>query len=131
MLLRKVDQEETDDVVDLLIARLSDSRTLLHSMEIVASVFIRFFWPDGRSLPDVPPAPTWSGPALASTDAHLETAGLKIDPHTATPDSYGERLDLNWAITVLHPATADPVRRDDPAGIAPGEAWRNGKPCST
>jgi len=54
--------------------------------------------------------------------AHVETAGFVIDPHTATPDWYGERLDLNWAITVLHPAMADPVRRDVPAGIAPGEA---------
>ena len=76
----------------------------------------RFFWPDGRPVPDAPPAPTWAGTALASTDAHLETAGLRIDPHTATPDWLGERLDLNWAITVLHPATADPLRRDVPAG---------------
>ena len=76
----------------------------------------RFFWPDGRSLPDVPPAPTWAGTALPSTDAHLETAGLSIDPHTATPDWHGERLDLDWTITVLHPATADPLRRDVPAG---------------
>ena len=76
---------------------------------------VRLFSPDGRSLPDVPPAPTWAGTALASTDAHLATAGLEIDPHTATPDWYGERLDLNWAITVLHPATADPPGRV-PAG---------------
>ena len=80
----------------------------------------RFFWPKGRPLPEVSPVPTWAGTALASTEAHLETAGLKIDSHTATPDWYGERLDLNWAITVLHPATADPVPRDVPAGIAPG-----------
>ena len=46
----------------------------------------RFFWPDGRLLPDVPPAPTWVGIPLAVTDAHLETAGLAIDPHTSTPD---------------------------------------------
>ena len=77
-----------------------------------------FFWPDGRPLPDVPPAPTWTGTALASTDAHLETAGLTIDPHTATPDWLGERLDLDWAITVLHPATADPPRRDLSAGTS-------------
>jgi hypothetical protein len=51
-----------------------------------------------------------------STNAHLETAGLKIGAHTATPDWHGERLDLEWAITVLHPATADPSRRDVPAG---------------
>ena len=78
----------------------------------------RFFWPDGRPLPDVPPAPTWAGTALVSTDAHLETAGLRIDWHTATPDWHGERLDLKCAITVLRPATADPARRAVPAGTA-------------
>ncbi len=76
----------------------------------------RFFWPDGRPVPDVPPAPIWAGTALASTHAHLETAGLRIDPHTATPDWGGERLDVDWAITVLHPATADPSRSDLSAG---------------
>ena len=76
----------------------------------------RFFWPDGRDFPDAPPALDWAGTALTPTDARLETAGLSIDPHTATPDWLGERLDLNWAITVLHPATADPPRRDVPAG---------------
>ncbi len=76
----------------------------------------RFFWPNGRPVPIVPTAPTWKGTALASTNAHLETAGLKIGAHTATPDWHGERLDLEWAITVLHPATADPSRRDVPAG---------------
>ena len=76
----------------------------------------RFFWPGGRPVPAVPPALTWAGTALASTDAHLETAGLRIDPHTATPDWLSERLDLEWAITVLHPATADQLRRDVPAG---------------
>ena len=76
----------------------------------------RFFWPDGRPLPDVPPAPTWAGTALASTDAHLETSGITIDKDTTIPDWLGERLDLDWAITVLHPATADAPRRDVPAG---------------
>ena len=76
----------------------------------------RFFWPDGRPLPAAPPAPTWAGAALTSTNAHLDTAGLSIGPRTATPDWCGERLDLDWAITVLHPATADPVHRDVPAG---------------
>ena len=76
----------------------------------------RFFRPDGRPIPVVPPAPSWAGTALASTDAHLKTSGIMIDKDTATPDWLGERLDLDWAITVLHPATADPPRRDVPAG---------------
>ena len=83
----------------------------------------RFFRPDGQPFPEAPPAPRWAGAALEPTSSHLAAAGVTIDGDTATPDWYGERLDLNWAITVLHPATADPVHRDVPAGIAPGEAW--------
>ena len=75
-----------------------------------------FFRPDGALMPVAPPAPVWAGPALAPTDLHLDTAGINIHPGTATPDWHGERLDLDWAILVLHPATAEPVRRDVPAG---------------
>ena len=39
----------------------------------------------------------------------------KIDPHSATPDWGGERLDVDWAMTMLHPATVDPLHRDVPA----------------
>ena len=76
----------------------------------------RFFWPDGRPLPVAPPAPTWAGTALAATNANLYTAGISIGPRSAIPYWCGERLDLDWAITVLHPATAAPVHRDVPAG---------------
>ena len=78
-----------------------------------------FFRPDGAAIPVAPSAPPWTGPALAPTDAHLDTAGITIHPDTATPDWHGERLDLDWAILVLHPGSADPMRRDVPAGIAP------------
>ena len=79
-----------------------------------------FFWPDGYHLPDVPPAPGWRGRPLSPTDQVLDQAGIAIDAHTATPDWYGERLDLHWAVRVLHPATADPVHRDVPAGTSLG-----------
>ena len=55
------------------------------TVELKDDGWARFFWPDGRPC-DVPPAPTWAGTPLAGTDAPLETAGLEIDPHTATPD---------------------------------------------
>ena len=63
----------------------------------------RFFRPDGRPFPEAPPAPRWAGPALEPTRAHLAAAGITIDADTATPDWYGERLDLAWAIQVLRP----------------------------
>ena len=70
-----------------------------------------FCWPDGRPFPDVPCVPRWTGPSLAPTDAHLAAADIEIGPDTATPDWYGERLDLGYAIDVLWRPRTDPVTR--------------------
>ena len=37
-----------------------------------------------------------------------------MHPHTATPGWRGERLDVGWAIDVLHPLASTPV---DPSEI--------------
>ena len=52
-------------------------------------------------------------------DAHhvLAAAGITIDEDTATPDWYGEQLNVSSAIRVLHLAT-NPVRGDVPAGTS-------------
>ncbi len=63
----------------------------------------RFFRPDGQPFPEAPPAPPWAGAALEPTTSHLAAAGITVDGDTATPDWYGERLDLVWAIDVLRP----------------------------
>ena len=76
----------------------------------------RFFWPDGRPFPDAPPAPRWVGPALEPTSAHLAADGTTIDGDTATPDWYGERLDLPWAIQVLRPPKSEAVSDHVPEG---------------
>ncbi len=60
-----------------------------------------FRWPDGRPFPHVPVAPAWSGRPLAPTDERLADAEIAIGPDTATPDWYGERLDLGYAIDVM------------------------------
>ncbi len=62
---------------------------------------VEFLRPDGRPLPEAPPAPEWTGPPLAPSTARLQHEGISIDPDTATPDWRGERLDLDWAIHVL------------------------------
>jgi hypothetical protein len=77
----------------------------------------RFFRPDGRPFPEAPAAPRWAGPALEPTRAHLAAAGVTIDADTATPDWYGERLDLAWAIQVLRP----PSLRVPPGPGVPAE----------
>ena len=68
----------------------------------------RFLRPDGAPLPAEPPLPSWEGAPLAPIDARLAAAGISIGPDTATPEWYGESLDLTAALGVLWepPATA-------------------------
>ena len=61
----------------------------------------RFLGPDGEPLPAEPPVPSWAGAPLAPTDARLAAAGISIGPDTATPEWYGESLDLTAALDVL------------------------------
>jgi len=61
----------------------------------------QFLRPDGVPLPAVPAAARWEGASLAPTDARLEAAGISIGPHTATPEWYGEPLELAAALDVL------------------------------
>ena len=62
-----------------------------------------FLRPDGEPLPVVPPMAGWrgTGEALALTVARLEAAGITIGPHTATPEWYGETLDVAVALDAL------------------------------
>ena len=57
--------------------------------------------PDGAPLPAVPVAPRWEGAPLEPTEARLRQAGITIGPHTATPEWYGESLDLAGALDVV------------------------------
>ena len=61
----------------------------------------RFLRPDGVPLPAEPPAVCWEGAPLAPADARLAEAGVSIGPHTATPDWYGESLDLAATLDVF------------------------------
>ena len=61
----------------------------------------RFLHPDDAPLPAVPPAARWQGAPLAPTVARLAAAGITIGPDTATPEWYGESLDVTAALEVL------------------------------
>ena len=76
----------------------------------------RFLRPDGVPLPAEPPAACWEGAPLAPTDARLAAAGVSIGPHTATPDWYGESLDLTAALEVLW----QPPAREPPVAVTRG-----------
>jgi len=64
---------------------------------------LRFRRPDGYPLPEVPsPAPVPETPVEALRMAH-ESQGLRLNARTACAGWLGERLDVVWAIDVLHP----------------------------
>ena len=62
---------------------------------------LQFLRPDGELLPVMPAPPRWEGAPLAPTLARLAAAGITIGPHTATPEWYGEPLDVAAALDVL------------------------------
>jgi 5-methylcytosine-specific restriction endonuclease McrA len=65
---------------------------------------LSFRRPDGRLLPEVPPAPEGPSDAVKVLRARHDAEGLVLHARTATPGWLGERLDVGWAIDILHPA---------------------------
>jgi hypothetical protein len=71
---------------------------------------LQFRWPDGRPLPDVPPpSPVPDDPVHVLRAGHV-AQGLHLHAQSACPGWLGERLDVGWAIDVLHPLAAGPSR---------------------
>jgi hypothetical protein len=68
-----------------------------------ASGELTFRTPDGRRFDVVPTPPAIRLDAAGELRAHNDAFGLHIDAHTSTPSWLGERLDLDYAIAVLHP----------------------------
>ena len=64
---------------------------------------LQFRRPDGRSLPEVPaPQPLPADPVEVLKAEHT-AQGLQIHARTGIAGWRGERLDVGWAIDVLHP----------------------------
>jgi 5-methylcytosine-specific restriction endonuclease McrA len=59
--------------------------------------------PDGRALPEVPPAPSLAADPVETLHEQHAAADLAIHARTSCPRWLGERLDLGWAIDVLRP----------------------------
>jgi 5-methylcytosine-specific restriction endonuclease McrA len=71
---------------------------------------LQFRRPDGRPLPEVPaPATVPADPVAALRAQHAEQ-GLRLHAHTGLAGWLGERLDVGWAIGVLHPLATRNVR---------------------
>jgi 5-methylcytosine-specific restriction endonuclease McrA len=73
---------------------------------------LRFRRPDGRPLPEVPQAAVVRGDAVKMLRARHDTLGLRLGARTACPGWLGERLDVGWAIDVLHPRAQTPTSLD-------------------
>ncbi len=71
---------------------------------------LRFRRPDGRVLPEVPLAPQVPGDPVRSMRARYEAEGLVLHARTAMSGWLGERLDVGYAIDVLHPLAADATK---------------------
>jgi 5-methylcytosine-specific restriction endonuclease McrA len=59
--------------------------------------------PRGWAIPHVPPPADPDADPVKWVRARNEAEGLLLDAHTATPGWLGERLDLGYALDVLHP----------------------------
>ena len=75
---------------------------------------VQFVGPDGRPLPEAPPAPAWAGPALQPTNDGLAEAGIEIGADTGTPSWRGEPLDLGYSMSVLWRPRREPPARNEP-----------------
>ena len=64
---------------------------------------LRFRYPNGRLLPEVPPPAGVPGDPVNALRVQHEEEGLILHARTAAPDWLGESLDVGYAIDVLHP----------------------------
>ena len=74
-----------------------------YQIEREAGGELRFRQPDGRLLPDVPRPPEVPADPGAVLRAQNEVNGLTLHARTAMPLWLGERLNVGYAIDVLHP----------------------------
>jgi 5-methylcytosine-specific restriction endonuclease McrA len=69
---------------------------------------LHFRRPDRRPVPEVPPPPAVVGDPIEILRTRHAVEGLRLDARTTRPGWLGDRLDLGWAIDVLHPRARRP-----------------------
>ena len=74
-----------------------------YQVERGADGALQFRRPDGRPLPDVPAPPPVPADPAGAIRAQNVAQGLTLHARTGLPRWFGERLDVRWAIDVLHP----------------------------
>jgi len=89
---------------------------------------LQFRRPDGRLLPEVPPpAAVPADPIKALHESH-DSQGLRVHARTGCATWLGERLNVIWAIDVLHPlaVSARPCRAETPTASSAGVSTPTG-----
>jgi hypothetical protein len=74
-----------------------------YQVERQADGDLQFRHPYGWAIPYVPPPAEVPGDPAHAIGARNDAEGLVLDAHTATPGWLGERLDVGYAMDVLHP----------------------------
>jgi 5-methylcytosine-specific restriction endonuclease McrA len=64
---------------------------------------LQFRRPNGYPLPEVPPPAAVPAEPIKALRACHDSQGLRINARTGCPSWLGERLNVGWAIDVLHP----------------------------
>jgi len=80
---------------------------------------LQFRRPNGHPLPEVPPPAAVPEDPIKVLRAHHDSQGLRLNARTACAGWLGERLNVGWAIDVLHPLAQSsrscPAERGSPA----------------
>jgi hypothetical protein len=71
---------------------------------------LQFRGPNGQLVPEVPLPPAVPADPVKELRLRNEAEGLVLHARTAIPSWQGERLDVGWAIDVLHPLAWRPAR---------------------
>jgi 5-methylcytosine-specific restriction endonuclease McrA len=80
---------------------------------------LRFLRPNGDALPDVPPPVPVPADPVGVLRAQHAARGLQLHARTLRANWLGERLDLGYAIDVLHPLAQKPGSVAPPGRTAP------------
>jgi hypothetical protein len=62
--------------------------------------------PNGTVIPGIPMLPPIKPDPVTALRAQNAANGIHIDARTSKPEWFGDRLDLGYAIDVLHPAAS-------------------------
>ena len=80
---------------------------------------LQFRRPNGWLLPEVPPPAAVPADPVGALEAEHMAQGLRLHARTACPGWLGERLDVVWALDVLHPLATATTPRERPTGPRP------------